>query len=57
MMKMMKWFFPVMIVFMGRTFPAGLAVYWFVGNLFTIGQTFLLRRMREKAIAKRATVF
>jgi YidC/Oxa1 family membrane protein insertase len=48
MMKMMKYFFPVMIVWMGHTFPAGLTLYWFIGNLFTIGQYQILSRWRRK---------
>jgi YidC/Oxa1 family membrane protein insertase len=49
MMKMMKYFMPVFIVVMARSMPAGLAVYWFIGNLFTVGQTWLLKNMRKKA--------
>jgi len=49
MMKMMKIFMPVFIVVMARQMPSGLAVYWMIGNLFTIGQTWLLKRMRKKA--------
>jgi YidC/Oxa1 family membrane protein insertase len=48
MMKMMKYFFPVMIVWMGHTFPAGLTLYWFTGNLFTMGQYQILSRWRKK---------
>jgi YidC/Oxa1 family membrane protein insertase len=48
MMKMMRYFFPVMIVWMGHTFPAGLTLYWFIGNLFTIGQYQVLRIWRKK---------
>lgn len=48
MMKMMKYFFPVMIVYMGRTFPAGLALYWFIGNLCTIVQFWVLKAWRKK---------
>ena len=48
MMKMMKYFFPVMIMWMGHTFPAGLAMYWFVGNLFTIVQYQVLRKWRKR---------
>jgi YidC/Oxa1 family membrane protein insertase len=48
MMKMMKYFFPVMIVWMGRTFPAGLAVYWVVGNLCTMVQSQALKMWRKK---------
>jgi YidC/Oxa1 family membrane protein insertase len=51
-MKMMRYFFPIMIVWMGRSFPAGLALYWFIGNFLAIGQTLLLRKMRKRAIEK-----
>ena len=44
----MKYFYPVMIFLMGRSFPAGLALYWAVGNLFTIGQTYFLNKKREE---------
>ncbi|MGI6727092.1 MAG: YidC/Oxa1 family membrane protein insertase [Anaerovoracaceae bacterium] len=47
MMKMMKFFFPVMIVWMGRSFPAGLTLYWFIGTLFMICQTFGMRKWRK----------
>jgi len=49
MMKMMRIFMPVFIVVMARQMPSGLAIYWMIGNLFTIGQTWLLKRMRKKA--------
>ncbi len=44
----MKFMMPVMIFVFGRSFPAGLALYWAVGNVFTIFQTIVLNRMREK---------
>jgi YidC/Oxa1 family membrane protein insertase len=56
MMKVMRVFMPVFIVVMGRSFPAGLAIYWFIGNLFTVGQTWLLKRMRVKAMNARNAV-
>ena len=40
--------FPIMIVLMARSFPSGLALYWFVGTLFMIGQTLVLQKMRKK---------
>jgi len=49
MMKMMRVFMPVFIVVMARQMPSGLAIYWMIGNLFTIGQTWMLKRMRKKA--------
>ncbi|MDR0852012.1 MAG: YidC/Oxa1 family membrane protein insertase [Clostridiales Family XIII bacterium] len=54
MMKMMKYFFPVMIVWMGRSFPAGLALYWFIGNLCTIVQYQVLRLWRKRLERMRA---
>lgn len=48
MMGAMKYFFPVMIFLMGRSFPAGLALYWFVGNFIQIFQNQYLNRMRKK---------
>jgi YidC/Oxa1 family membrane protein insertase len=51
MMKVMRVFMPIFIVVMARTMPSGLAVYWFIGNLFTVIQTLLLKNMRKKAHA------
>ncbi len=48
MMKMMKYFFPVMIVWMGRSFPAGLTLYWFIGTLFMIVQTVGMKKWKKK---------
>lgn len=53
MMKMMKYFFPITIVFMGRSFPAGLTVYWFIGNLIQVFQTILLNRWKKNMKAKK----
>jgi YidC/Oxa1 family membrane protein insertase len=55
MMKMMRYFFPVMIVWMGRSFPAGLTVYWFVGTVVQIGQTQILNVWKKRLIAKNKT--
>lgn len=53
MMKMMKYFFPVMIVWMGRAFPSGLTLYWFIGTLYMIVQTVVMRRKKAKADVRR----
>lgn len=42
--KMMSIFLPIMIFFSARTFAAGLALYWVISNLFTIGQQMLIKR-------------
>jgi len=54
-MKIMRIIMPIFIFVIGRQMPAGLCVYWFVGNLFTIGQTWLLKRMRKKAVEEQKT--
>jgi len=51
MMKVMRVFMPIFIFVIGRQMPAGLCVYWFIGNLFTVVQTWMLKRMRKKAAA------
>jgi YidC/Oxa1 family membrane protein insertase len=48
MMKMMKYFFPVMIVWMGRSFPAGLTLYWFIGNICSIIQFQALKLWKKR---------
>jgi len=46
-MVMMKYLFPVMIVWWGRSFPAGLTLYWFFGTFIQIFQTMALNKMKE----------
>jgi len=48
MMKMMRYFLPVMILIMGRTFPAGLTIYWFFGQAIQILFNLHLNRIRRK---------
>ena len=36
MSKMMKYFFPIMILWFARTYPAGLAIYWFGSQVIQI---------------------
>ena len=38
-MAMMLWLMPIMIVVFAVNFPAALALYWVVGNIFMIVQT------------------
>lgn len=49
MMKGMKYFFPVMIFALGKSFSAGLALYWVVGNLFQLVQTIYFNQKNKKA--------
>lgn len=46
--KTMNYFLPVMIFMSARSFPAGLALYWVVGNIFTIVQQLISKRSLGK---------
>ena len=53
MMNMMKYVFPVMIFLMGRTFPAGLALYWSFGQFMQIFFNIHMRSVRKKIMAEK----
>jgi YidC/Oxa1 family membrane protein insertase len=42
-MAMMLWLMPIMIVVFAISFPAALSLYWVVGNLFMIIQTYFIK--------------
>jgi YidC/Oxa1 family membrane protein insertase len=42
-MAMMLWMMPVMIVIFAINFPAALSLYWVVGNIFSIVQTYFIK--------------
>jgi len=46
--KVMK-FLPVIFTFFFVTFPAGLTLYWFVNNLFSVGQQYYVNAIFKKA--------
>ncbi len=48
MMASMKYLMPIMIFLMARSFPAGLALYWTIGNLVMIIQAFIFKRKDNK---------
>ena len=54
MTNSMKYFYPVLIFLIGRSFPAGLALYWAVGNLFTIIQNLYFNKQRKNDAIKAA---
>jgi YidC/Oxa1 family membrane protein insertase len=45
---MMNYFMPVMIFMASRSFPAGLALYWVIGNIFTVIQQVISKRSLGK---------
>ena len=49
--KIMK-FLPIIFTFFFVTFPAGLTLYWFVNNLFSVGQQYYVNAIFEKAKEK-----
>lgn len=48
-MAMMLYIMPVMIIIFAINFPAALSLYWVVGNLFMIGQTYFIKGPEIKA--------
>lgn len=48
-MAMMLWLMPIMVVVFAINFPAALSLYWVVGNLFMIAQTYFIKGPDLKA--------
>jgi YidC/Oxa1 family membrane protein insertase len=54
-MKMMLYMMPVMMLFFFNNYASGLSYYYFLANLFTIAQTWVIRKYfvdEEKVLAK-----
>ncbi|HEX6971102.1 MAG TPA: YidC/Oxa1 family membrane protein insertase [Limnochordia bacterium] len=49
------WIFPIFMAWVTTNFPAGLAIYWVVSNLVSIGQQYLLMRQTGTPRAGGAT--
>jgi YidC/Oxa1 family membrane protein insertase len=49
--KIFQWL-PVIFVFFFLTFPAGLTLYWFVNNLFSLAQQYYINNLFEKRKAQ-----
>lgn len=47
--KQMTYVLPVVMVFIALSFPAGLALYWFVTTLFSFVQQYVINRKMKKA--------
>lgn len=52
MQMQMKYFFPVIIVFIGLSLPSALPLYWSVRNVFTIIQEVLIAKKQKALEAK-----
>jgi len=57
MTKMMQYVFPVMILWMARSFPSGLALYWAVSQViqifFNIHMSTIRKKMKRQSEEKR----
>ena len=53
MQKKIFQFLPVIFTFFFLWFPAGLTLYWFINNLFTIGQQYFINQVFEKKRAEK----
>ena len=42
-MQMMLYIMPIMIIVFAINFPAALSLYWVVGNIFSIAQTYFIK--------------
>ena len=49
-MKMMQYIFPIMIIWMGRSFPAGLALYRAIGQVMQIFFNMHMKTVRKKVM-------
>ena len=52
-MKMFTYIMMAMIIFMGFTLPSAMGVYWFVGALFSIGQTLIIEKINNSRTKKK----
>ena len=52
-MKMFTYVMAAMIIFMGFMLPAAMGVYWFVGALFSIGQTLIIEKINSARMKKK----
>lgn len=48
MNKMMKYVFPIMILLLARSYPAGLAIYWFFSQVIQIFYNIRFNQLRKK---------
>ena len=53
MTSMMKYFFPIMILWMARSYPAGLAIYWFGSQIVQIFYNLRFAKLRKAQAAKK----
>jgi membrane protein insertase Oxa1/YidC/SpoIIIJ len=50
--KMMLYIFPIMILVISISFPAGLLLYWFTNSLLSVGNHFLMKKLEKTKIGR-----
>ncbi len=55
MTRQMMYLFPIMTVFIARSLPAALAVYWIITTIFSVGQQWYVNKNIKKPIATKAS--
>lgn len=55
-MKMMTYLMPIMMLFFFNSYSAGLSYYYFLANVISIGQTFLIRKVFINEASIRAKI-
>lgn len=53
MMLIMKYGFPIMLVWLTKTYPAALGLYWFISNFLQIFYNLHFNRLRKKLAEKK----
>lgn len=53
MMNTMKYVFPIMILWIARTYPAGLAIYWFISQFTQIFFNIRFSKLRKELNSKK----
>lgn len=52
MQLQMKYFLPVMIIFIARSLPIAISLYWITSNLFSIGHELIVKKKALEILAK-----
>ncbi|MGF6376388.1 YidC/Oxa1 family membrane protein insertase [Clostridiales Family XIII bacterium PM5-7] len=52
MTKVMTYFFPIMILWLARSYPSGLAIYWFISQFMQIFFNLRFNQIRKKLMDK-----
>ncbi len=51
--RMLMYIFPVMILIISVSFPAGLVLYWLTNSMFSVGNHFIIKTSSERSVDKK----